>query len=39
MIDPNGDAVPAGCRDQLGGFLDGFGPGIFGLPLARRPVT
>jgi hypothetical protein len=37
MIDPNGYAVAAGCRNELGRFLDGFGPGIFGLLLACRP--
>src|SRR5262249_50468618 len=36
MIDPDGYALPAGCRDQFGRFLDGFGAGVFGLMIARR---
>ena len=38
MIDPNGDAVAAGCRNELGRLLDGFRPGIFGLLVTRRPT-
>ena len=37
MIDLDGDALAAGCRDQLGRLLDGFRPGVFGLLVARRP--
>ena len=37
MIDPDGDAGAAGCRDQLRRLLDRFRPRIFGLLLARRP--
>jgi hypothetical protein len=37
MIDPNGDAVAAGRRDQLGGLLDGLRQGMFGWPVAGGP--
>jgi hypothetical protein len=36
MIDANRDAVAAGCGNQLGGVLDGLGPGVFGLAVAGR---
>ena len=36
MIDPDGDALAAGRRDKLGRLLDGFGPLVFGLLVARR---
>src|SRR5919106_4279205 len=36
MVDLN-NAAAAGCRNELGGFLDGFQPSIFGLLLASRP--
>jgi hypothetical protein len=37
MIHPNGDAIAAGCRDELGRFLYGFRPGVFGLLVACCP--
>jgi hypothetical protein len=41
MIDLDGDAFTAGGGNQLGGFLDRFGPLVIGLLLAcrARPVT
>jgi hypothetical protein len=40
MIDLNGDAVAAGCGNELGGFLDGFRPSISDCSSrVVRPVT
>jgi hypothetical protein len=35
MVDSNRDASATSCRDEFGGFLNGFWSGVFGLMFAR----